>query len=169
VVVDTSLKPLRRYGDGDVEVGYNKHFYYLCTVVFGRRYHRELFLLYPDQRSAKQTTDEARAILNRGAYAWGDWRVGPYRRLEYASPKKCQALQVVDIFIGALASKLNGHHDRAEARPEKKELSDYIWDTCKLPDPNQFKTTSRQQWKLMTWLRRPTPEDAPRVGPNNWS
>ena len=70
--------------------------------------------------------------MNYGAKKYGDKRVWPYRRLRFDDPENCQALQVVDIFIGALAYRLNGHYDKPEAKKAKKELCDYILGRAKI-------------------------------------
>jgi hypothetical protein len=73
--------------------------------------------------------------MNFGARKYGDKREWPYRRLRFEDPEKCQALQVVDIFIGALAYRLNGHYEKPEANPAKKALSDYILGRAKITNP----------------------------------
>jgi predicted transport protein len=166
VVVDTSIKTLRDTGDGDIEIGFDKEFYFLCVVVIPKRYRVQLFLLYPDRRDTRRPPSEARDIMNRGAYKWGDKRKGPIRGLEFADPENSQALQVVDILIGALAFRLNRHYDAPKANPAKKNLCDYIWELFKLPDP--FNTSPYQQKRFMTWVHRPMPADSPKSGPQNW-
>lgn len=126
VAVDTSKKNLKDTGEGDIEIGFHKEVYFLTTILFGGRYKKELFHVYPDRRNSTQPLDNARKIMNYGAKKYGDTRTWPYRRLQYKDPETCQALQVVDIFIGALAYRLNGHYDKPDAKQAKKDLSDYI-------------------------------------------
>jgi hypothetical protein len=166
IAVDTSIKTLRDTGDGDIGVGFDKEFYFLCVVVIPTRYRVQLFLLYPDRRDARRPPSEPRDIMNRGAYKWGDKRNGPIRGLEFADPENSQALQVVDILIGALAFRLNRHYDAPKANPAKKNLCDYIWEFFKLPDP--FNTSPYQQKRFMKWVHRPMPADSPKSGPQNW-
>jgi hypothetical protein len=135
VVVDTSKKTLKDTGDGDVEVGFAKEFYFLCVPIIGGRIKNGLFHLYPDRRSTTQSLYEARQIMNAGARKYTsriDW---PYRELAYEDPEKKQALQVVDIFIGALAYRLNRHYDKPDANPAKKALCDYIFNEMKITNP----------------------------------
>jgi hypothetical protein len=139
VAVDTTKKNLKKTGDGDIDIGFNKELYFLCTNVIGKLFSRELFHLYPDRRSTRHSLAEALLIMNRGAAKYGDKRDWPYRRLRFADPENSQALQVVDIFIGALAYRLNGHYDNPKANAAKKELSDYIIKLAKMKNP--FKTT----------------------------
>jgi Protein of unknown function (DUF3800) len=130
VVVDTSKKSLRTTGAGDPETGFNIEIYFLCAALIAKRFDRELFHIYPDRRDAPpERLREAQKIMNLGVRKYGDTRDWPIRRLQYADPEYTQALQVVDIMIGALAFKLNGHYDKPEANPAKKELCDYILKT----------------------------------------
>jgi hypothetical protein len=139
VAVDTTQKNLKQSGEGDVDIGFNKELYFLCAAVIGKRFPKELFHIYPDRRNTSHSLDEARNIMNLGARKHGDKREWPFRRLRFEDPERCQALQVVDIFIGALAYHLNGHHQKPEANKAKKELSDYILKRAKIANP--FKTT----------------------------
>jgi hypothetical protein len=135
VAVDTSKKTLKATGDGDIEIGFNKEVYFLCTVVVGKRFKTELFHIYPDRRNTKHKLIDAQRIMNYGAKKHGDKRLWPYRRLRFEDPEKRQALQVVDIFIGALAYRLNGHYDKPEANLAKKSLSDHILGRVQMTNP----------------------------------
>ena len=115
VVVDTSKKTLKATGDGDVEIGFNKEVYFLCALMIAKRFKHELFHLYPDRREVRYPPEEARKIMNFGVRKDGDRRLWPFRKLSFRDPEICQGLQVVDIFIGALAYRLNGHYDKPEA------------------------------------------------------
>jgi hypothetical protein len=160
VVVDTSKKSLRDTGEGDVDVGFDKEFWFLCTVSLLKRYRRELFLLYPDRRHSRRPLREARDILNRGAYKYGDLRKFPFRRLRFDDPEQCLALQAVDIFIGALAYRLNGHYDKPNAKAAKRELCDYILRLCKIYDV--FNTTRLYTRDFVGIIHRPQPANSPR-------
>jgi hypothetical protein len=120
IAVDTSLRPLKRTGDGDREVGFEKEFYFLCAVIVPKHYRSELFCLYPDRRYARRRLRETREILNYGAFKWGDLRTWPLRRLKFADPETSQSLQAVDIFIGALAFRLNRHYEQRTLIPPRK-------------------------------------------------
>jgi hypothetical protein len=136
VVVDTSKKNLKVSGDGDIEVGFNKEIYFLCVPLIGKRFKTELFHTYLDRRTTNHSLDEARTIMNNGARKYGDRRIFPHRRLQFHDPEQCQALQVVDILIGALAFRLNGHYDKPGANAARKELCDYILKTkAKITNP----------------------------------
>ena len=164
VVVDTSKKALRDTGEGDVHVGFDKEFYFLCAAVIPKLYRRELFLLYPDRRYARRPLREAREIMNYGAYKFGDKRKWPFRRLRFEDPENCQALQVVDILIGALAYRLNGHYEKPDAKAAKKALYDYILKLFRLESP--FNTSHFQRKRFIMVVHRPQPPDSPKSGPH---
>jgi Protein of unknown function (DUF3800) len=151
LAVDTSKKTLKDTGEGDVEIGFAKEFYFLCVPMIGNRLKKALFHLYPDRRTTKQSLSEARKIMNAGARKYGDRRPWPYRELKFQDPEAKQALQVVDILIGAIAFRLNGHYDKPEAKRAKKELSDYVCKWAKIRDP--FVNTPFYQ-KRLTILHR---------------
>jgi hypothetical protein len=138
VVVDTSKKTLKSTGDGDVEIGFAKEFYFLCVPTIGNRLKKGLFHLYPDRRTTKQSLLEARNIMNAGARKYSNRTDWPYRELKFEDPETRQALQVVDILIGALAFHLNGHYQKPEANTARKELCDHIlkWSRIKNPAVN---------------------------------
>ena len=139
LAVDTTKKTLKSTGDGDVEIGFAKEFYFLCVPIIGKRMKRALFHLYPDRRDTRQSLLEARNIMNAGVRKYDGRTDWPYRELKFEDPESKQALQVVDIIIGAIAFKLNGHYDKPEAKKAKKELCDYILKRAKITNP--FKTT----------------------------
>jgi hypothetical protein len=139
LAVDTSKKTLKDTGDGDVEIGLAKEFYFLCVPIIGKRLKNALFHLYPDRRDTRQSLLEARKIMNAGARKYDGRTDWPYRELKFEDPEAKQALQVVDIIIGAIAFKLNGHYQKPEAKKAKKELCDYILKRARIVDP--FKKT----------------------------
>jgi Protein of unknown function (DUF3800) len=135
VAVDTSRKTLKSTGDGDVEIGFAKEFYFLCVPTIGNRLKRGLFHLYPDRRDTRQDLKEARAIMNAGAFKYSKRTDWPYRELKFEDPESKQCLQLVDILIGAIAYRLNDHYNQPDANPAKKELCDYIMRWAKITDP----------------------------------
>ena len=134
LVVDTRKRDLRKTGDGDADIGFNKQIYFLCSVMIRARLAKQLFHVYPDRRTTTHSLTEAKNIMNHGARKYGakGW---PFRRLEFEDPERCQALQVVDIIIGALAYRLNGHYQKPEANAAKKALCDYILQRGRITDP----------------------------------
>ena len=89
VVVDTSKKTLKGTGDGDVEIGFAKEFYFLCVPTIGNRFKRErgLFHLYPDRGDTRQDLREAQKIMNAGARKYSNRTDWPYRELKSKTPK----------------------------------------------------------------------------------
>lgn len=151
LAVDTSKKTLKDTGEGDVEIGFAKELYFLCVPIIGNRLKKALFHLYPDRRDTRQSLIEARKIMNAGARKYGDRRPWPYRELKFEDPEVKQALQLVDIFIGAIGFQLNGHYQKPNAKEAKRELSDYIFKWAKISDP--FQNTPYYQ-KRLTILHR---------------
>jgi hypothetical protein len=150
VVVDTSKKSLRATGDGDIETGFNIEIYFLCAALIGKRFAKELFHIYLDRRTTSHDLNQARKIMNYGARKHGDTRQWPFRRLRFHDPEKCQALQVVDILIGALAYKVNGHYDKPEANKARKELCDYILlRKAKISKPLQATDYSKRRFTIV--------------------
>jgi hypothetical protein len=170
VGVDTSVKSLRATGAGDIDVGFDKEFYFLCTVILAKRYQQALFLLYPDRRYTKMALYKSREIMNRGAAKHGDKREFPFRRLAFADPEVCQALQAVDIIIGGVAYKLNGHYDKPGANLAKREFCDYLYERFKIK--NLFYDSQLYKNAFFTFTLRPKPPyrkrefpPKPRLGP----
>jgi hypothetical protein len=153
LVVDTSVKVEhdRKFSGGDVELGFNKEIYYLCVRDIGRRYSAALFHIYPDRRNTNRPLSQAQLIMNRGMKKHGDKREYPIRRLKFSDPENSQALQVIDIFIGALAYHLNGHYTKPNANPAKKQLSDYILRATKIQ--NVFASTPLYRKRFTIWHR----------------
>jgi hypothetical protein len=135
VAVDTSKKTLKATGDGDVEIGFAKEFYFLCVPTIGNRLKNGLFHLYPDRRDTRQDLNEARKIMNAGARKYNNRADWPYRELKFQDPEVKQSLQVVDILIGAIAYHLNGHYQKPDANPAKKELCEHILRRAKIINP----------------------------------
>jgi hypothetical protein len=149
IVVDTTKKPLRDDGDGDIEIGFNKQVYFLCAVMLAKRFKTELFHIYPDRRTSPYRLSEAQAIMNAGVKKYGDKREFPIRRLRYHDPEVCQSLQLVDILIGALAYKLNGHYDQPKPNEAKKALCDFVLTRAKIKDPLQNTPYWQRRFMIM--------------------
>jgi hypothetical protein len=124
IVVDTT-KFKRIFSQGSREIGFSKEIYQLSMKV-GRLYKTRLFHVFPDERRAGTPAEELRLILNRGMRKKGDQRDWPFRRVHFQDSKKHHALQIVDVLIGALAFRLNGHHLKKGASATKRELADHI-------------------------------------------
>jgi hypothetical protein len=129
-VVNCQVKG-RRYSGKRGELPFNREIYYHCLSI-ARKNRRSLFHVYPDHRDTSMEMERLRVIVNRGIRRdSGETRDWPFRRLRFRESHKYQALQVSDIFIGAVAYKLNGHYDAPNATPERKQLCDYILERAK--------------------------------------
>ena len=125
LVVDTTQLDHRSFNEGSREIGFNKEIYQLA-MKFGRLYPDRLFHCYPDMRSTPSDPNELRLILNRGIAKRGDPRDWPYRRMHFRESHEVLALQLVDILLGAVAYRQNGHHLVLGASPAKVTLSELI-------------------------------------------
>jgi hypothetical protein len=156
IAVDTSTKDYEQYNEGDADLGFNKQVNYLCVRIIGRKHKTSLFSVYPDKRTTKQDLLMAQSIMNFSAAKYKDeYRFMPFRRLEWAEPEQFQALQVVDIFIGALAYKLNGHYEAPNANFTKKGLCDKILKWAKIG--NVFQNTPIYLPRLTLYHRNHSP------------
>ncbi|MFL9824713.1 DUF3800 domain-containing protein [Rhodoplanes sp. SY1] len=150
IVIDTKKLKDKQFNDGSREIGFNKEIYQLCQK-FRRLYRGRLFHIYPDERRTPNSLEELRLILNRGARKNGDPREWPFRRVQFRDSKVCREIQVVDIFIGALAYKLNRHNESSDASSAKIYLSDYIMRSAGIKDV--FADTA-QSGRFTIWHRR---------------
>jgi hypothetical protein len=73
--------------------------------------------------------------MNAGARKYSNRLDWPYRELKFEDPENKQCLQLVDILIGAIAYRLNGHYQQPNANPAKKELCDHILRWAKIANP----------------------------------
>ena len=150
VVVDTSKQDHRRWNKGSREIGFGKEVYQLAHK-FRRLYPQPVFHMYPHQRSTPQTTDELRDILNHGARKNGDRRDWPFRRVHFRSLSGCIPLQVVDVLLGAVAYKLNGHYESRNANGARKELCDHILGQANIQNVTR---DTAMKGKMTIWHRQ---------------
>lgn len=133
LVVDSTRLDHKRFNAGDREIGFNKEIYQLA-MKFARLYRADIFHLYPDRRETTQKPEDLRLMLNRGCVKKGDKRDWPFRRCQFRDSTATPQLQLVDVVIGALAYKLNGHDKLPGASPAKTELSAYILNRAGIAD-----------------------------------
>lgn len=124
LVVDTTQLDHHAFNQGDREIGFNKEIYQLARKCW-RCYRLNLFHVYPDRRKTTQLPETLRDILNMGCKDNRDW---PFRRCQFRESSDTLPLQLVDILIGGIAYRLNGHVSKPDASPAKIELSAYILD-----------------------------------------
>lgn len=149
LIVDTHQVRHHIYNDGNREVGFNKEIYQLASK-FARLY-PWLFHLYPDQRDTTQDIQELRLILNRGRKKVGDRRDWPFRRCHFRDSKKEPFLQLVDILLGALGYKLNGHSEMPDASTAKRHLSAKVLSLAGIRNPLN---DTAKSGKYTVWHRR---------------
>jgi hypothetical protein len=150
LVVDTTRLDHKRFNSGSREIGFNKEIYQLAMKC-ARLYSAALFHLYPDSRETTQKPEDLRLMLNRGCRKGGDKRDWPFRRCQFRDSKTTLPLQLVDIIIGGLAYRLNGHDKKEKASPAKSDLASYILQRAKITDP--FKDTARSA-DFTIWHRK---------------
>ncbi len=150
VIIDCSKLNDKKYNSGSREIGFNKEIYQTC-MKFCRIYNDRVFNIYLDERTTKSRTEDLRTILNRGAASHLDRSDHPFRRLHFRKSHETPELQIVDILLGAIMFKLNGHYNKSNASPSKKELSDYIMELADIEDV--FRDTS-VRGKFTIWHRQ---------------
>ena len=150
LVVDTRKQDHRRWNKGSREIGFGKEVYQLANK-FRRLYPNVIFHMYPHRRTTNQTTQELRDILNHGARKLNDPRDWPFRRVHFRPLDGCMPLQIVDILLGAVAYKLNGHYEAENASPARKELCDYIFERARIRDVTR---DTAMRGKMTIWHRR---------------
>jgi hypothetical protein len=153
-VVDCSIAG-RNYSNGvRGQQEFNKQIYFHHLAI-GRRYRKSLFHSYPDYRTTKMTMTEMQAVIGHG-FNREDPRSWPFRRIQFRRSWQLQALQVSDIFIGAIAYKLNGWYDHKDASSSKKALCDYIIGKAKAGIFCRRGEPKKKDWgQFRIWIRNP--------------
>lgn len=158
IVIDTWGQDHQAFGDGDRDKTFNKELYQLATK-FARLYPERLFHLYPDERETAHRPGELRDILNFGRRKNRDKRDFPFRRCHFRNSKHTPLLQVVDILLGALAYKVNGHDKVEGASIAKAELANYVMMMAGIKEPMRDTAMSG---KYTVWHRQLQPRKSGR-------
>jgi hypothetical protein len=127
-VLDTTIEGRRYSGGIEGEDRFNREIFFLAERV-ARDNPKLLFHVYPAKRSTIRPVShlaELGTMINGRLHTRGDTRDWPIRRLDFRENESSQALQISDIFIGALAFRINRHYDKPNANNDKKRLADYI-------------------------------------------
>lgn len=148
LVVDATKVNHRVYNKGSREIGFNKEVYQLAMKC-GRLY-TGLFHVYPDKRETNQRPEDLRLMLNRGIRAKGDTRDWPFRRVQFRDSKKTELLQLADIFAGAIAYRLNRHHEEFSASDAKVALSEHVLKAAGIVDVSR---DTHMRGKFTVWHR----------------
>ena len=152
VAVDMTKRDNRKYSFGNADIGFSKDLNCLAVSIIGRQYRLAKFHLYPDRRTTNQSLMTGLNIMNNTCAQYEDEnRFSPFEKMDWAECEDLQALQIVDIVIGALAYKLNGHYDKPEANKTKKALCEHILARAKICDV--AKNTSFMQRRITLFHR----------------
>ena len=157
-VVDTWGQDHQRFGDVDRDKTFNKELYQLATK-FARLYPSRLFHLYPDERETVNRPGELRDILNFGRRKSRDPRDFPFRRTHFRKSHETPLIQMVDILLGSIAYRVNGHANAIDASPAKVELSRHILQCGGVRNPM---IDTARRGKFTVWHRRLQPRDGKR-------
>jgi len=159
-VVDTWGQDHHRFGDGDRDKTFNKELYQLAAK-FARLYPTRYFHLYPDDRETKHRPGELRDILNFGRRKKGDSRDFPFRRSHFRRSCDTPMIQIVDLLLGGLAYRVNGHANALDASPAKVELSRHILQRAGI---RKVMLDTAMRGKFTVWHRKLQPRGSvPRV------
>lgn len=138
------------WNEGSREVGFNKEIFQICAKV-ARLHPARLIRVYLDSRDTKSSPDELRLILNRYRANKGDRRDWPFRRVHFRNSADCQIMQLVDVLLGGVAYRLNGHHLVAGTSPAKSELSAHILARARIRDVTR---DTQMGGKFTLWHRK---------------
>lgn len=137
-----------KFNDGDREVGFNKEIFQIANKC--ARLYPTLFHVYPDYRDTPQNPEELRLILNRYRAKKGDRRDWPFRRCQFRDSKTTLLLQLTDILLGAVGFHVNGHNDKPDASPAKRQLASHILAHARISDCTR---DTRVAGKFTIWHR----------------
>lgn len=138
------------WNNGSREIGFNKEIFQLCSKM-ARLHTSRLIYVYLDSRQTKSSTDELRLILNRHRANKGDAREWPFRRVHFRNSAECQVMQLLDVLLGAVAYRLNGHDTMPGASPAKVTLSEHILSRANIRDVTRDTNVTG---KFTIWHRR---------------
>jgi len=133
-VVDTHVRG-RHYTGKRGQIGFNREIYFHCMSI-ARTHKTKVFHVYPDDRTTSITMEQMRRMLNSGFFKENKFRLKPFKRVQFRLSHESQAMQVSDLFIGAVAYRLN--HFTEPGGADKKALCEYIlrrggfWDHIKV-------------------------------------
>lgn len=135
VAADLRKRNVAKYSGGDEDLAFSKELNYLCAHRFGRLHPKALFHIFPDRRETNITETKAKDILNftLAKRGWSYEREWPFRKFEFKEPEEYQALQLADVFLGAIAYRLNGHE--LGGNKGKIALCDHVWKRLRLRAP----------------------------------
>lgn len=137
IIIDTAQIDYARFGASE-EVGFYKFYYQLLLHCFGKAYAMKNkdngLLTYLDYRNSSYSLNNLKDILNNGMNKKFEVATRPFLTIEPRDSKHCDAIQIVDLLIGAIGYKRNGFDQLAGASPSKKEIAEYIREKSGLSD-----------------------------------
>jgi len=127
MVLESGQIDYKTYHRGDRELGFYKFIYQMLLHQFGP-YTKEdtRYLVILDRRTSSYKLSALYTILNRGLRKKYNFKRDVITKIEDRDSKKCNALQVVDVLIGAVGYHWNGCHTRTNAKRGKVLLAEYI-------------------------------------------
>jgi hypothetical protein len=156
-VIDTTVEGRRYSGGLTGEDEFNREIFFLGEHI-ARENEKLLFHIYPARRSTIRPPShlsELAAMINFKLLERGDERDFPVRRLTFRENSTSQALQISDLFIGAVAYRINRHYDKSDANKDKKQLADYILQRGRyLVQINKGKLKSQNWGDFQVFVRR---------------
>jgi hypothetical protein len=144
VIVDARIKAGRMS-----EAGYNKEIGVLGKKLV-REYRKRLFRLHLDFRTTNEPLRPIQTRMNHVANKYIGKKDWPIRLLQFEDSKQFQTLQVADLILGALASRLNGREKVEGASSAKNELAAYFLEKARIADV--FRDT-KHSGRVTLWHR----------------
>jgi hypothetical protein len=96
----------------------------LLDYAVARRNTHKLYI-YPQRRPWNGLLEDYRRALNRELSGDASDSL-PIRLIEYRDVSRSILNQVLDVMVGAIAYRANGHRTRDDAGPAKRALADYV-------------------------------------------
>lgn len=116
----------RKFSGGDAELGFYKFFYQLLLYRFGRNFSAHELEVMLDYRLTGYSLDNLRNVLNAGMRKKRYSRGSPFVIVQHVDSKTADVLQMLDVILGGIAYRKNGHHLKPDAKQAKKTLSELI-------------------------------------------
>ncbi len=129
LIIDTNQIDHARFGC-DNETGFYKFYYQLLLHCFGKKYCVDnpdtKIMVRLDERNSHYSLGDLKNILNAGMRSKFSISTDPFRSVEPRDSHASNAIQMVDILIGAIGYKKNGFDLLSGASEARKEMAAYI-------------------------------------------
>jgi hypothetical protein len=107
------------------QTGYSDVAHKLLLDYAGRRRATHKLYIYPQRRPVNGALEDYRRALNREISHNASDSV-PVRLIEYRDAGRSILNQALDVIVGAIAYRANGHRMRDDAAPAKRAMADFI-------------------------------------------